>query len=163
MAIPTPIWTRVQIARVPVALRQLLECIIKPESVDAWLLNRESFAERHTTPLQVLVDAADSGDLHRYAADFRAIALPFYNALGYASAPDLLPIEALVKLVWVELRKSQPPRKHLAKLNAQVRAYRRANRTRMVPVPGLTPVGQFHYLFKGIRLPAKLRRELVPS
>ncbi len=163
MAIPTSIWTRVYLARVPVTLRLLLECIIKPEAVDAWLLNRESFAERHTTPLQVLVEAADSGEPTRFAADFRAIALPFYNALGYASAPDLLPIEALAKVVWVELRKSQPPRKHLAKLNAQVRAYRRANRTRMVPVPGLTPVGQFHYPFKGIGLPVKSRRELVPS
>ena len=95
--------------RVPLELRDVLECVMQSTAVDRWLLNTESFSEEGITPLDLLTQAADRNDEAALRDNVLRVVGPFYKAIGYASAPGVLPIERLLDVVVQEMIQTKEP------------------------------------------------------
>lgn len=95
--------------RVPPELRDVLECVMQSTAVDRWLQNTESFSDEGKTPLDLLTQAADRNDEAELRDNVRRVVGPFYKAIGYASAPGVLPIEKLLDVVVQEMIQTKEP------------------------------------------------------
>jgi nucleoid DNA-binding protein len=93
------------VTHVPRALRDLIECVVRPEDVDKWLVNSKSFPNEGT-PLELLSlpYTIDNGKSLR--SNIHRIAERFYQAVAMCSAPGVLPLDVLVKTVADELREA---------------------------------------------------------
>ncbi len=95
--------------RVPPELRDVLECVMQSTAVNRWLQNTESFSDEGKTPLDLLTQAADRNDEAELRDNVRRVVGPFYKAIGYASAPGVLPIEELLDVVVQEMIQTNEP------------------------------------------------------